>query len=156
MATPDPREGESPAETVLQRAETAKRVWEVATWIIEAGVIVVGFISDVGGLVQFLMEVGFFGFACYVAAFIFVPLTVAGLEALERGTNRQTTDIGGGILVGAALLGGGALVRFGVFAPGFTEDLDAIGSTFLALLGLAVLLVPIAVWWYFRGSRPRA
>jgi len=46
------------------------------------------------------------------------------------------------------------IVRFAIFADGITQDLDAIGAGFLGLLGILVLLAPVGVWWFSRGSRP--
>jgi hypothetical protein len=81
---------------------------------------------------------------------------MALVSGLERATNRVTTDVAAGIIAGLGVLGGGALIRFLLFAPDLTEDLDAIGTAFAATVGVVILLIPLFVLWYFRGSKPRS
>lgn len=146
--------GQAPqGSPVPQGLKQAKEIWEYATWVVDVGVAVVGFIKNTGGWVQFLVEVGTYGIACYIAIWLVLPLAVGAVSALEKGTHRTTTDAAAGLIAGVAVLGGGALIRYGLFAPGLTEDLDGIGTAFAALLGVGVLLIPLVVWWYFKGSR---
>ena len=51
-------------------------------------------------------------------------------------------------------VGGGALIRYKVFAEGITQDLDGIGTAFGVLVGVAILLTPILILVYVKGSRP--
>lgn len=127
-------------------------MWELASWVISAGTTVVTFVRSVGGPVQFLVEVGTYGFACYVAIWVVVPLVLAGLAGLERVSGRQTLDVVAAVAAGVAVLAAGAAVRFGLFHEDVAQDLDAIGTTFSALVGVAVLCVPLVLLWYFRGS----
>jgi hypothetical protein len=154
MSAPSDNNQQKP--DVIGTLKQAKDIWEIGTWIVTAGTTLVTFIRGVGGPVQFLVEVGFYGFACYMAAFVFVPLVTLILTKLEEATQRTTTDAFGIILLGIALLGGGALIRFGLFAEGLTEGLDAIGTAFGALVGFAILLMPVFLFWYYRGSKPNA
>jgi hypothetical protein len=154
MSLPPDKHKQTP--DVIGTLTKAKDIWEIGSWIVSAGTTIVTFVRGIGGPVQFLVEVGFYGFACYIAAFVFVPLLIMALTSLEKATRRTTTDAFAIVAVGIAVLGGGALIRFGLFAEGLTEDLDAIGTAFGAFVGLIVLLLPIVLFWYFRGSKPNA
>jgi hypothetical protein len=121
---------------------------------VSAGLTIVTFVRDVGGPVQFLVEVAFFGFACYIAAIVVVPALTMLLGGLERAAKRQTTDVAVGLVVGVGLLAGGALIRFGLFHPDVAQDLDGIGTAFGVAVGVAILCVPLVLMWYLRGSEP--
>ena len=146
--------GSRSSSDLLGRAKQAKEIWEILAWVVSSGTAIVTFVRGVGGPVQFLVEVGVYGFACYVAVWVILPAVVAALTGLENATGRATTDLAAGIAAGTAVLGGGALIRFGLFHPNVTKDLDGIGTAFGALVGLAVLAVPLVALWYFRGSTP--
>ena len=148
-------EGKGTLGRALNQADAAHHVWTTLVWVVEAGVTIAGVVRSAGGPVQFLVEVGFYGFACYVAVWIVLPAVLFLLERLEQATGRETTDVAAGLIIGAAVLGGGALIRYVVFAPGLTQNLDAIGTAFGALIGLVVLLIPFVVLWYTSGSQPK-
>lgn len=132
--------------------ENIQKVVEFLTFCIATGAAVVGFVKTTGGPVQFLVEVGTFGFACYVAIWVIVPLLIWAITLLERVTHRQTTDAATMVVLGLGLLGGGALIRFGLFHPDVAKDLDTIGSIFTASVGVIVLCIPLVMVWYFKGS----
>ncbi|WP_454698279.1 hypothetical protein [Arthrobacter humicola] len=131
-----------------------KEVWEWGSWAISAIGTISGIIQSAGGIVGFLSQVALFGFACYIAA---IPVSIiAGLifSALDSGTGRQTHDnVIVGVLV-AGILGGGFLVRSMLFYDGIGRpgDLDAIGTVFLTLMGVAFLLAPLYFLWHRYGS----
>jgi hypothetical protein len=141
---------------VINHLKQAKEIWAILTSIVSAGSIIRAFLKSVGGPVQFLMEVGMYGFACYVSVWVILPIVIMILAGLEKVTGRDTTDVAAGIVAGVSVLGGGALIRWGVFHPRITEDVDTIGTAFMALSGVAVLAVPFIVLWYFYGSKSRA
>ena len=127
-------------------------VIEALTAIIGVVSAVVGFIAANGGPVAILMEIGVFAFAAYVGAFP-AAFALVGLDSLGGVMKRQTNDQ---FFIGAAvtlMIGFALLIRFVVFDPNYTEDLDVIGETFLALTGVAALLLPVGLVWYFKGSK---
>jgi hypothetical protein len=142
------------SEGPLETLSRAKRMWEILLWLIEVGIAVVGFVNSVGGPIQFLIEVAFFGFACYASLFVVAPAAAFAFQWLEGAFHRQTTDPAMALTIAAGVLGVGALIRFGLFAPGVTRDLDVIGSVFAATVGVAIMSIPLIALWYFRGSRP--
>jgi hypothetical protein len=108
-----------------------------------------------GSLTQFLVEAGIYGFACYAAIWVILPAVLFLMQYLDRTFQRQTTDSAAAIIVAVAVLGGGLLIR-STFVPDYGQDLDAIGTAFAALLGVATLAVPLLLLWYFRGSTPHS
>lgn len=143
-------------DRLLHAGEQAKRAWEVGSFVITAGTTVLAFISDVGGPIQFLVEVSAIGFAAYVALFVVVVPMFYLLQGVEKVTKRESTDTATFVVIGLAAVVGAAVIRFGLFDQRAFEDLDAIGTAFSVLVGIAVLLVPVFVLWYTRGSRPAA
>lgn len=143
-----------PKATVMQKIETTHKAVETVSTAISIGSGILGFIRSIGGFGQFLVEVGALGFAWYAAVFIFGMPVVLLMNWLDKATHRSTTDTTMLWIAAGAVLIGGLILRFAAFDEGFTRDLDAIGSGFLGLLGVAVLLAPLAVWWYYRGSKP--
>ena len=141
--------------SVLGHLEDVQKVGEFVAWAISAGSAVVGFVQAHGGLGAVLVQLGIFGFACYISAFVAVPVVLGLLAALEKATNRETTDVAAAVAVAAALLGGGALIRFGLFDGGLGADFDAIAAVFTGLVGVAILLAPLVVLWWRKGSRPK-
>ena len=140
--------------TLVQRVDTAHKVVETISTAISIGSGVVGFIRSIGGFGQFLVEVGAIGIACYFAVFIFyIPVNWL-LEKLGKATNRVTTESAEAWIAAGTVLIGGLILRFLVFAEGITRDLDAIGSGFLGLLGVLILLAPLVLLWFTRGSKP--
>lgn len=128
----------------------------IASTLVSAGTAIVSFIKGVGGLTQFLVEVAFYGFASYIAMFLVLPVVLGAVAGLEKATNRTSTKAATVVVVALGALGGGALVRFGLFAPNVTKDLDGIGTAFGVIVGIAILLVPLAILWYVKGSKPTA
>ena len=155
MSSPHDNKGTQSAG-VINQLKQAKEIWGILTWIVSAGAAIPAFLKSAGGPVRFLVEVGTYGLACYVSVWIILPIVMMILAGLERVTSRETTDKAAGIVAGLSVLGGGALIRWGLFHPRINEDLDTIGTAFSALLGVAVLAVPFIVLWYFRGSKSRA
>jgi hypothetical protein len=126
----------------------------IASALVSAGTAVVSFIKGVGGLTQFLVEVAFYGFASYIAMFLVLPVVLAAVAGLEKATRRTSTKATTVVIVALGGLGGGALVRFGLFADDVTRDLDGIGTAFGVICGIVILLVPLAILWYVKGSKP--
>ena len=155
MSSPHDNRGAQSAG-VINHFKQAKEIWEILTWIVSAGLVIGAFLKSAGGPVQFFVEVGMYGFACYCSVWIILPVVMMILTGLEKVTSRETTDLAVGIVLGVTVLGGGALVRWGLFHPRVTKDLDTIGTAFGALLGVAVLAIPFIILWYFRGSKSRA
>lgn len=152
MSFPSNKEDSQSAD-VISRLKQAKEIWEILVWVISAGTVIVSFVKSTGGLLQFLVEVGTYGIACYIAVWVILPVALWTLAGLEQATSRRTTDLATGITAGIAVLGGGALIRWKLIHSTFTEDLDTIGIAFSSLLGVAVLAAPFIVLWYFRGSK---
>ena len=149
-----PDNGDGVVDRALDAGEKIKTAWELGAFVISAGTSVGAFITDVGGPVQFLVEVGTIGFAAYIAAFVVVMPAFALLVGLDNVTRRES-NTATLVTVGAvAAVGGALLIRFAVFHPDVTEDLDGIGTTFSAAVGVCVLLAPLFALWYFKGSRP--
>ena len=140
---------------MIERLGTAKRLWEVLLWLVEVGIAVVAFVNSVGGPIQFLIGVAFFGFACYAALFVVVPAAMFALQGLESTFGRSTTDIATAVTAAASALGGGALIRLGLFAPNVSHDLDAIGTGFAVIVGIAIVAMPLVALWYLHGSEVR-
>lgn len=140
--------------TLAQHVETTHKLVETISTAISIGSGILGFIRSIGGFGQFLVEVGALGFAWYAAVFIFGMPAALLMSWLDKATHRTTNDSTMMWIAAGAVLIGGLILRFAAFDEGFTRDLDAIGSGFLGLLGVAVLLAPLAVWWYYRGSKP--
>lgn len=138
----------------LERLSQVHGAIQAITGIVAAGATVVGLVESNGGLIQVLVEVGFYSFACYTAAFLVVPIVLGLVTLLEQSTDRASTETAQIVIVGVALLGGGALIRFALFDPAVTEDLDGFGTAFAALMGVAFLCVPLVIWWYQSGSKP--
>lgn len=154
MADTNERAEVSSFDKVLDVGKKAKTVWEIGSWLISAGSAILAFITKVGGPVQFLVEVAFIGFASYIALWIAVPLGVGLLSALEKATGRTSTDVASAVVVVTFALVGAALVRFALFHPEVTQDLDGIGTAFGVVVGVVILLMPLFILWYARGSRP--
>lgn len=91
----------------------------------------------------------------YATTWVIVPLSLGLLGALEKVTNRRTTDTTIGIVAAMSVLGGGALIRWGLFLPDVTKDLNTIGTIFAVLVGLAILASPFVILWYRHGSEPQ-
>lgn len=140
--------------TLVQQVDTAHKAVETISTAISISSGVIGFIRSIGGFGQFLVEVGAFGIACYLAIFLFYLPVSWLLGKLEKATRRETTDSAANWIAAGTVLIGGVIVRFAIFADGITQDLDAIGAGFLGLLGILVLLAPVGVWWFSRGSKP--
>ena len=153
MSSPPNNESSQPSG-IIGSLKQMKEFWEIVAWIISGGTAIVALINSAGGPIQFLAQVGVFGFACYAAAWVILPIALAALAGLEKMFNRSTTDVVNGIVAGIAVLGGGALI-LSTFAPGYAKSLDAIGTAFVVLVGIVVLAIPFIVVWYFRGSKPR-
>lgn len=99
------------------------------------------FTSDKFSAVDLLVEVGFFGFAMFVAL---IPTSIV-LIAIAKVTPELEENDRVFVIVGlvVALLMSGA-VRFGLFAKDLTKNLDSFGEYFAALVGVAVL--GLGVW----------
>jgi hypothetical protein len=102
-----------------------------------------------------LVEIAFLAIACYIACFVTLPLMIGAISLLEKATNRETTDPAGGFVLAVGVVGGGLIVRYGLFDPNVSHDLDAFGTGFAALIGLVVLASPFVLLWYRAGSKPR-
>lgn len=140
--------------TLVQHVETAHKVVETISTAISIGSGVVGFIRSIGGFGQFLVEVGFFGVACYLAVFlVYLPVNWL-LEKLGKATQRVTTGSAEAWIAAGTVLIGGVIIRFLVFAEGITRGGDAFGNFFMGLLGVLILLAPLLLLWYTRGSKP--
>lgn len=148
---------ENPEEvkpTLVQHIETAHNVVETISTAISIGSGVVGFIRSIGGFGQFLVEVGFFGVACYLAVFLFYLPGNWLLEKLGKATKRVTIGSAEAWIAAGTVLIGGVIIRFLVFAEGITRGGDAFGNFFMGLLGVLILLAPLLLLWYTRGSKP--
>ncbi|WP_143110738.1 hypothetical protein [Streptomyces sp. cf124] len=133
--------------------DSAKRINEVQT-LITAVAAVVAFINGVGGLVEFLWQVGTFVIPSYVAL-IFAFLFVMGVEkVLSDSFSRTLTGESAAILFVMALLGGVFFLRFKVFVPTEFDDTAAGARIFACLMGGAILLAPIIIWLLRKGSTP--
>jgi hypothetical protein len=126
-------------------AQLAKKIWETVSWGISAAGTVMAFVTEVGGVQQFLIEVFAFGFAAYIAAFPAVAVMAGVVWLFERARMQPTDKATIGFLVTLVLIFG-ALIRFSVFHEGVTRDLDVVGSTFASLVGLAILLTPVGLY----------
>jgi hypothetical protein len=130
---------------VFDDAQFAKKIWETVAWAISAAGTVMAFITEVGGVKQFLVEVFAFGFAGYIAVFP-AGVVIAGVVwLLERAGLQPTDKATVGFLVALVLIFG-AVIRFSVFHEGVTRDLDVIGSSFASLVGLAILVTPAVLY----------
>jgi len=154
MTTSYNSEGDQP-KNILDTAKEIKDLIELVTGAISIGIAIVAFLQTPGNLTQFLVEAGIYGIACYVAIWVILPVVLFLINYLDRTFQRQTTDSAAAIIIGIAVLGGGILIR-SMFVPDYGKELDALGTAFLALLGVAVLAVPVFLLWYFRGSTPRS
>jgi hypothetical protein len=148
----DPAVPPGPVDRVIDLGEKARSVWELGAFVISAGSAILAFISDVGGWAQFFVEVAFLGFAAYIALFVVVIPVIGLLTGAERVTRRETTEQAWIVIGALAAVCGAAFVRFALFADGVSQDLDAIGTTFGVIVGVAILLSPLVVWWYVKGS----
>lgn len=93
------------------------------------------FTSDTFTLLDLLVEIGALGVALYIAVVPLGFILALFMMALPSLSDRAIIGLAiGGELVLALVL------RFGLFADGLTEDLDAVGTGFLALVGVAVAL----------------
>ncbi len=126
----------------------------IVSTIISAGAAVVSFIKGVGGPAQFLVEVAFYGFACYIACFVTLPIALFVISSMDRATKRESSTATLAVVVAIGVLGGGALFRFGLFAKDVTHNLDGIGTAFGVICGLVILLIPVGAFWYLKGSKP--
>lgn len=144
----------SVVEPMLAAGKVAQGLWELGTFIISVGSAIGAFISKVGGVTQFLVEVGFFGIAAYVGLFFVVTPLLMLLAGAERVTSRETTDKAFVVFACCAAVVGAFVVRFLVFDDQVAEDLDAIGTAFGVILGIVILAMPLVLLWYFKGSRP--
>lgn len=140
--------------TLGQHIETAHNVVETISTAISIGSGVVGFIRDIGGFGQFLVEVGFFGVACYFAIFVFYLPVNWLLDKLGKATKRVTTGSAEAWIAAGSVLIGGVILRFLVFAKGITRAWDAFGNFIMGLLGVLILLAPLVLLWFTRGSKP--
>lgn len=140
---------------VMETIKTGKEIYEIAAWVISIGVGIRSVIQAQGGIVPILTQVAAYGIACYLAIWVILPLVVLGLSGLEKAFGRETNDTATAIIAGIAVLGGGAFFQ-SVFAPEAFTDLDFIGTTFVVLLGSAILLIPVVLWWYLHGSNPKS
>lgn len=143
-----------PQRSLVEVVKDSASVWTAVTTLIAAASTLRGFVANVGGPLAFLGEVGAYGVACYAALWLFLPLAALALRGLERASGRVTTQRATGLILGAAVLGGGWFIRTW-FYPGFPHDLDAIGTAFMTMLGAGTLLVPLLALWYAKGSQPR-
>lgn len=135
---------------VFEDAQLAKKVWETISWGISAGGTVAGFVNEVGGPWQFFIEVFAFGFACYIAVIPAGVVLAAVVWLLEQVRLEPTDKATVGLLV-VLVLGIGLIVRFALFYPGITRSMDAFGSAFAGLVGIAILLTP--AYFYLRRHR---
>ncbi len=138
----------------LEHLETANRVWEAVTGAVAILSTINAFISSHGGPIQVLVQIGVFGFALYIGMVIAVPLALSILAALERSTHRTSTETATAVIAIACIAGVAVLIRLVVFYDGIGTDFDTIGTTFTALVGTAVLLTPLVVLWWRKGSTP--
>ncbi|TDP92912.1 hypothetical protein [Labedaea rhizosphaerae] len=150
MAQPEQR-----PRPVVERLEDGQKIGEFVGWAIGAGSAVVGFVQAHGGPGSILVQLGIFGFACYISVFVAVPVVLGLFAALEKVTARETTDLATAVVLGIALLAGGALIRFGLFYDGIGDDFDTIGKVFAGLVGVAILMAPLVLLWWRKGSRPK-
>ncbi|MFC6987120.1 hypothetical protein [Streptomyces cirratus] len=113
-----------------------------------------GFVKSSGGLVEFLMGVGNFGFACYVAAFAAIPIMMGWAKFLDC-RRRDMSDSAFFAMMAAMILIIGWLINRALFGPGANDDLDTFGRTFTALIGVLVLILPIGMLVYVKHTTPR-
>lgn len=141
-------------KSVIDSLEQAKRVYGIAIWLIEVGVVVVGFIKSAGGLIHFLVEAGAFGVACWIAYYPVGWLAWVIMKAFHLSEDALPDDAWA-IVLGLAVLAGGALVRFRLL-PHFpdTEHLDLEGTVFLTVVGIVVLAVPFLILWVAHETPP--
>jgi hypothetical protein len=133
-----------------------KELIQNLSWLVASAATVVGFIRTHGGPVYFLVQIGLFGIACYIALFVAIPITAGIMWIAERSTHRESTDASTLIIAAIAVLGVGALIRFKGFYSGIGQpgDFDGIGTAFMALIGALILLLPLGILWWRKGSRP--
>ncbi|MGO4599816.1 hypothetical protein [Terrabacter sp. 2RAF25] len=149
---PDAREAGLP-ERALHAVETGNRVYEAVTGAIAAISAILSFIQQ-HGVVSILVQIGIMGFALYISLFIAVPLALGILHVLHGATKRTSTDQAVAVILVVVLVAVALLVRFGLFYDGIGQpgDLDGIGTAFTALVGVLVLLAPLFVLWWRKGS----
>jgi len=147
-------DGDKPVK-IIDTAKTFKDVIELVTWTISIGIAVLSFLRTPGSLTQFLIQVGTYGFACYIAIWMILFPVLYLINYLDKTFHRETTDTAAAIVVGISVLGGGVLILSG-FAPDAYKDLDTLGTAFMVLLGIVTLAIPFLLLWYYRGSTPRS
>jgi len=138
-----------PTRGVIDSLSDTQTVIGAITAIIAAASAVVGFVAANGGLALVLGQIGIFAFACYAGVFP-TAFVIVGLDALTSRLRRETSDTAFIAIAAFLMIIFALLVRFGLFYDGIAEEKNA----FLAAVGVGVLLLPVFLLWYFRGSKP--
>lgn len=148
----------APRKGILDHLEGGLRIWEIGTGLIAVVAAIVGFVNSNGGPVYILVQIGIFGFACYVAYIPAAIILLGFIGAFEKATNRDTTDTAQITLAAIIAIVIALFVRFGLFYEGIGEpgDLDAFGTVFTACVGALILLLPLVGLLWFKGSTPRS
>ncbi len=153
MSQPDERQPDEKDSGAIRALSTTKTAIEAITSIIGAVSAVVGFVVANGGLVSILVQVGVFAFACYIAV-IPAVLVLSAFDALGESIKRETKEAVQLVVGIVLILLFALLIRLFVFYDGIGTDFDAFGRAFAAAVGVAALLLPLLVLWYFYGSKP--
>jgi hypothetical protein len=142
---------------LLDRAKHGLQIIEIITGSIAAVSTVIGLIKAAGGPLAVLMAIGVVGLAAYAgasAAFFLFEFLIGPVDSYtRRKLKRETTDIALMWILGAFWLA--VTVSF-VWLIGLPDpdDYDGLGQTAFAALGVVVLLIPLALLWYAKGSKP--
>jgi hypothetical protein len=150
-------EGKKPGERALEHVEYANRLYEAISGAIAAISAINAFVSDLGGPVAFLVQVGVMGFALYLSLFVALPVALGVNHLLERGSGRESTDKALLVMVVGLLILIAIAIRLWVFYDGIGApgDFDAIGTSFAAIVGVLILCAPLVALWWRKGSVPR-
>lgn len=145
-----------PMERSLHVVETGNRIYEALTGAIAAISAILAFVSQQGPI-NILVQIGIMGFALYFSLFVAVPVALGLLKVLHVTTRRESTEAATAVIVIAVLAACALLIRFGLFYDGIGQpgDLDGIGTTFCAAVGVITILIPFVVLWWHKGSTPR-
>jgi len=146
---------EQPTSQFDKAVATGKKFQEVAgivTSIVAVGSAIAAYIADVGGVAGFLKEVVWYALGAFISWIALLPPVFLLHEKIEKETNRSSNDVVMLLLFAAPVMGGAYILRNYVFY--IEEDVGEGSKVFTSILGALILLLPIGLFWYFKGSQP--
>jgi len=146
---------EQPNSQFDKTVATGKKLHEIVgivTSIVAVGSAIGAYITSVGGVAGFLREVIWYALGAYISWFAFLPPVFLLHDKIERETNRSSNDVVVLLLLAAPVMGGAYVLRHYVFY--IEEDVGEGSKVFTSVLGALILLVPIGLFWYYKGSQP--